>query len=484
MLRNLIELDLSPNYISSRILDNTGNLSNLNALYLYVNNLFGSIPEKVGKLSKLSIIQLLDNDLSGSIPISIRNLTDLSDVKLDINKLSGSIPSSIGKLTKLTTLFLFINNLSGSIPSCIGKLTKLTELSLDRNNLSGSIPSCIWKLTKLTILSLYMNNLSGSIPFSIGKLTKLTRLSLEMNNLSGINTLLYLEIDKAYHIDPAYEQSLWINSILNWKLENALRIWSYDGKIVYENIVKATEEFDSKYYIRVGGCGSVYKAELRTSQVVAVKKLHSEIDGRMSSIMKSFTTEIRALAEIRHHNIVKLFGFCSHLLHSFLVYEYLERESLDKILKSMEKEIALDWDRRTNIVQGVANGTFGYSAPELAYTMDVNEKCDVYSYGVMTLEVVLGQHPGDLISSLFSPSSSSMGSTSKNLLLNDVLDQWLSPPTYPITEEIVSVAMLALACLNETPRSRPSMEQVCKELSIPNPASSVQLNMIMLGDLC
>ncbi|KAJ7947354.1 Receptor-like kinase [Quillaja saponaria] len=170
-----------------------------------------------------------------------------------------------------------------------------------------------------------------------------------------------------------------------------------------------------------------------------------------------------------------------------MVYEYLEEDSLDKILKSIEKVIALDWDRRIHIVKGVANALYYMHhncSPsiihrdissknillELAYTMDVNGKCDVYSYGVLTLEMVLGQHPGDLIS-LFSLSSSSMRSTLKNLLLKDDLDQRLSLQIYPITEEIISVAKLDLACWNKTPHSRPSMEQVFLLLAINSPIS-------------
>ncbi|KAI8004478.1 putative leucine-rich repeat receptor-like protein kinase [Camellia lanceoleosa] len=72
-------------------------------------------------------------------------------------------------------------------------------------------------------------------------------------------------------------------------------------------------------------------------------------------------------------------------------------------------------------------GTFGYAAPEFAYTMEVNERCDVYSFGVLTLEVIMEKHPGDLISSLSSSSSSSSSSTSTadGILLKDVLDQRL-----------------------------------------------------------
>ena len=97
--------------------------------------------------------------------------------------------------------------------------------------------------------------------------------------------------------------------------------------MVYENIIEATEDFDSKYCIGVGGHGIVYKTELPTSQVVAMKKLHPLLTDETFN-QKTFTSEIHALTEIRHRNIVKLYGFCSHPRHSLLVYEYLEGGSL------------------------------------------------------------------------------------------------------------------------------------------------------------
>ena len=134
--------------------------------------------------------------------------------------------------------------------------------------------------------------------------------------------------------------------------DNLFAIWSYDGKMVYQNIIEATEEFDSKYCIGVGGFGSVYKAELQASQVVAVKKLHPLPDGEIAN-QKAFVSEIRALTVIRHRNIIKLYGFCSHPKHSLLVYEFLEGGSLVKLLNS--EEGTFDWIKRANVVKGVAN---------------------------------------------------------------------------------------------------------------------------------
>lgn len=82
--------------------------------------------------------------------------------------------------------------------------------------------------------------------------------------------------------------------------QNLFAIWSYNGKMVYENIIEATEEFNSKYCIGKGGTGSVYKAELSTGQVVPMKKLHANTDSghEMSQYLKAFTSEIHTLTQI------------------------------------------------------------------------------------------------------------------------------------------------------------------------------------------
>ncbi|KAL7256718.1 hypothetical protein ACSBR1_010621 [Camellia fascicularis] len=104
-------------------------------------------------------------------------------------------------------------------------------------------------------------------------------------------------------------------------------IWNYDGRIAYEDIIKATNDFDIKYCIGTGGYGSVYRAQLPSGKVVALKKLHHfEVDE--PTFDKSFRNEVQMLTNIRHRNIVKLYGLCLHNRCMFLVYEYMERGSL------------------------------------------------------------------------------------------------------------------------------------------------------------
>ena len=104
----------------------------------------------------------------------------------------------------------------------------------------------------------------------------------------------------------------------------------------------------------MGAYGDVYKAELQIGQVVAVKKLHALSDDGIVNL-KPFESEICALIEIRHCNIVKLHGFCSHPRLLLLVYEFLEGGILDKVLKVDEQAMKFDWVNSLNVVKSVAS---------------------------------------------------------------------------------------------------------------------------------
>jgi len=123
-----------------------------------------------------------------------------------------------------------------------------------------------------------------------------------------------------------------------------------------------------------------------------------------------------------------------------------------------------------------------YLFAELAQTMEVNEKCDVYSFGVLALEIIMGKHPRDLISQFVSPPP--MPPILNDLLLVDVLDQRPPQPTKPIDRDLILIVRLALACLSQNPRSRPTMEQVSKAFETGKSPSADLFPTISLGQLC
>ncbi|XP_030539131.2 MDIS1-interacting receptor like kinase 2-like [Rhodamnia argentea] len=551
-------LDLSNNKLVGKIPNELGNLKSLFNLTLSCNNLSGEIPPGIGMLPDLAYLDLAQNYLNGPIPVQLAYCLKMIYLNLSSNQLNGSIPHEYGDLVSLqVALDLSRNTISGEIPRQLGNLIKLEILDLSNNELTGPIPSTLDNLNSLRLVDVSHNDLEGPLPNNQAFLVapaeafqgnaglcgnhsglKLCPSSIEsqkerrisilviMMPLVGVSIILSIIVIILYTMKRG--KTKMSEGSEDSHRGNLFAVWSYDGRLVYEDIKEATDGFDHKYCIGVGGSGSVYRAELSTGQVVAVKELHTSHCFNLQS-PNIFENEVRALTKIRHRNIVKLYGFCSHTERSILVYEYLERGSLAKILKDMEQAKDLDWAKRINVVKGVAKalyylhhdcrppvihrdissnnilldrkyearvsdfgtarllkldssnwtglaGTYGYIAPELAYTMKVTDKCDVFSFGVTTLEIIMGRHPCEMTCSLSSSSplgsSSTSASAASSLLpshvqtlpFNNLLDERLPVPTPEMAEEVATIIKLGFACLNANPLLRPTMEQVYMEL--------------------
>ncbi|CAI8605234.1 unnamed protein product [Vicia faba] len=305
---------------------------------------------------------LYQNKFEGNIPVEFGKLKVIENLDLSENILNGTIPAMFGQLNSLETLNLSHNNLSGAIPLRYGEMLSLTNVDISYNQLEGPVPS-ISAFQNASFEALRNNKgLCGNVCGPKRCSTLGDKFHSHKNNTILVFVLpitlgtLFLTLfayGLTYHLCQTSRTNKY-KALEESPTENLFTIWSFDGKMVYENIIEATEEFDNKHLIGVGGHGSVYRAELPTGQVVAVKKIHSLQNEEMSNL-KAFESEIRALTEIRHRNIVKLYGFCSHSLHSFLVYEFLENGSMDNILKENETSGEFDWKRRVNVIKDVAN---------------------------------------------------------------------------------------------------------------------------------
>ncbi|CAI9107564.1 OLC1v1006947C1 [Oldenlandia corymbosa var. corymbosa] len=565
--QKLTNLRMDGNRISGPIPPELGNLSALRLLNLGSNELTGEIPTELGHLSVLFNLNLSNNQLAGEIPQSISNLTRLQYLDLSSNKLSGSIPEMLGNYPGLLSLNLGNNKLSGTIPSDLGKLSVLENLNLSHNDLSGRIPSALSSMVSLQTIDVSYNKLSGPVPmgaFQTAPATAFLGNSGLCGNVQGLATCSSSDISPPK--SSKSNRKILIASIVpsvclillattvavccilqkreksnDEETRSSQRyesveslIWEKEGKFTFSDIAKATEDFSDYYCIGKGGFGSVYKAALPNGQIVAVKRLNvlDSNDIPLTS-RRSFENEIRTLTEVRHRNIIKLHGFCSKWGTMYLVYEYIEKGSLGKLLYDDQKATELDWSKRVRIVQGLAHalaylhhdcsppivhrdvsinnillesgfeprlsdfgtakllssdssnwttvaGSYGYMAPELALTMQVTEKCDVYSFGVVALEVMMGKHPGDLMISL----SSATKLSNPDTYLKDILDQRLPPPFGNSAEEVVFLVTLALACTRTTPETRPTMRFVAQELSastqpyLPEPIGSITITGI------
>uniref|UniRef100_A0A7N2LJ07 non-specific serine/threonine protein kinase n=1 Tax=Quercus lobata TaxID=97700 RepID=A0A7N2LJ07_QUELO len=497
-LKNLVSLDLSNNTLTGPLFHTLTNLRSLVKLNLGGNNLFGPLPYELSRLTRLQYLNLSSNKLSGRISPNLQNLVHLSVLDLSLNKLSGPLPTQLTNLHALEQLLLSHNNLTGSIPR-VAYPFKLTTIDLSHNLLSGEIPPQLGNLGFLQYLNLSHNNFTGKIP---PNLVFRGEMDLSYNSLTGplpegfydcfgpetirgnkdlcfkINISGFCYCFGSPHVNigctSTENVTKWIKILLpivisfiflllgivllsrqkiieNTRSEckakrngDIFSIWNYDGNIAFEDIITATEDFDIKYCIGTGGYGSVYRAMLPSGKVIALKKLH-RLESQEPAFDKSFRNEAKVLSEVRHRNIMKLYGYCLHKRCMFLIYEYIERGSLFYVLSNDIEAKELNWKKRVNIIKGIANalsylhhdciptivhrdlttnnillnlefeaivadfgiarslnpnssnlttlvGTYGYIAPELAYTMVVNEKCDVDSFSVVVLETIMGRH--------------------------------------------------------------------------------------------
>ncbi|KAK7369170.1 hypothetical protein VNO80_11205 [Phaseolus coccineus] len=293
------------------------------------------------------------------------------------------------------------------------------------------------------------------------------------------------------------------------------------GSFTLEQIREATEDFSPVNKIGEGGFGPVYKGQLSDGTLVAVKQLSSK--SRQGN--REFLNEIGLISLLQHPNLVKLHGCCIEGDQLMLVYEYMENNSLARALFSSKDQLKLDWPTRLRICIGLAKGlaflheesrlkivhrdikatnvlldgdlnpkisdfglarldeeekshittriagTIGYMAPEYALWGHLSYKADVYSYGVVVLEVVSGKcnqnyMPSDNCVCLLDKACHLQ--RTENLI--ELVDERLGSELKP-TEATILVKV-ALLCTHVSPSLRPTMSEVVNMLegraSIPD----------------
>eukprot|EP01018_Ginkgo_biloba_P005564 Gb_32547 [translate_table: standard] len=297
-----------------------------------------------------------------------------------------------------------------------------------------------------------------------------------------------------------------------------------------ESLRIATENFDDVNKLGEGGFGPGRTSDGRE---IAVKKLSL----RSNQGKREFMNEVKLLAKIQHRNLVKLLGCCAEGPERLLVYEYLPNRSLDAILFHQEMRRQFDWQQRYNIILGIARGllylhqdsalriihrdikasnilldlklnpkiadfglarmfpdeethvstkvagTFGYIAPEYALKGRLTEKADIYSFGVLLLEIVSGRKNTDL----------NLLPEMKNLLewawvlhqggrLRDMIDRTLNIDiSEPQEQAAIRCIDVALLCTQADPANRPSMSNIILMISsnigmLPNPTKPAFVN--------
>ncbi|KAG2665497.1 hypothetical protein I3760_15G010900 [Carya illinoinensis] len=567
-LQNLVFLDLFMNQFSGGLPIEIANIMVLELFDVHNNHIIGEIPSQLGELVNLELLDLSRNRFTGEIPRTFGNFSYLNKLILSNNLLTGSIPTSIRNLQKLTLLDLSYNSLSGAIPPEIGYVKSLTiSLDLSSNGFTGEIPETMASLTQLQSLDLSHNMLYGKINV-LGSLTSLTSLNISYNNFSGtipvtpffrtlsLNSYLEnpklcesvdgstcskslirrngLQSSKTVALISVIIASVTILVLASWIL--VMRNHKYMGEKSSGTSPSSSGAEDFSYpwtfipfqklnfsidnildclkdenVIGKGCSGVVYRAEMPSGELIAVKKLWKS--KKDEEPVDSFAAEIQILGHIRHRNIVKLLGYCSNRSVKLLLYNYISNGNLQQLLQGNRN---LDWETRYKIAVGSAQGlaylhhdcvptilhrdvkcnnilldskfeayladfglaklmnspnynhamsrvagSYGYIAPEYGYTMNITEKSDVYSYGVVLLEILSGRSAvesrlGDGLH-IVEWVKKKMGSFEPAI---SVLDTKLHGLPDQMVQEMLQTLGIAMFCVNSSPAERPTMKEV------------------------
>ncbi|KAK8681679.1 hypothetical protein V6N13_054081 [Hibiscus sabdariffa] len=505
----LLYLLLLDNKFSGNLPESYANCKTLVRFRVSNNYLDGSIPRGLFGLPHVSIIDLADNNFWGGFPNSFGNARNLSELLLQNNKVSGFLPPGISGAVNLG------NNLSSSIPTSFSLLKSLNVLDLSNNHLTGNIPECLSELLPNS-MNFSNNQLSGPIPLSLIK----GGLVESFSGNPGLCVPIHVQnFPICSHIyNQKKQNSMWaiiisvivitIVALLVLKCRLSKRravmehdetlsssFFSYDVKSFHRICFDQHEIFEAmvdKNIVGHGGSGMVYRIELQSGDVVAVKKLWSKTMKDSASddqliFDKGLKTEVDTLGSIRHKNIVKLYSYFSSMDCNLLVYEYMLNGNLwDALHKG---RFDLDWPIRHRIALGVAQdfgiakvlqarggkdstttviaGTYGYLAPEYAYSNKATTKCDVYSFGVVLMELITGKKP---VETDFGENKNIVYWISTKLEtkgeIMEVLDKKLS---MTFKDEMIQALRIAMRCTCKNPTQRPAMNEVVQLLIEADP---------------
>ncbi|XP_017250201.1 probable LRR receptor-like serine/threonine-protein kinase At1g74360 [Daucus carota subsp. sativus] len=505
-------LQLGHNQLSGELPREIEQMKNFSMLHLGNNRLEGKLPAGI-KNMPLMVLNITGNNFAGEIPAELGSLSCLQGLDLSYNNFSGAFPYSLSRLNDLNKFNISYNPyISGSIPT-IGQFATfekwsfvgdpLLRLPHYMDNTTKESPSItkIHRTTKPVVLVILVV-LIVLLVFGIMSLIICVVLKRPEDSPNYI-----MEGAKERH--DRYSSS---GGSSPW-FSNGIKVIRLDKTaFTHKDILAATGNFSNDRIIGQGGFGTVYRGMLPDGREVAVKKQQREgIDAE-----REFRAEMEVLTGNGfgwpHPNLVTLYGWCLDGSEKYLVYEYMVGGSLEGLISDRKH---LTWRHRINVALDVARalvflhhecyppivhrdvkasnvlldkdgkarvtdfglarvvdageshvstmvaGTVGYVAPEYGQTWQATTKGDVYSYGVLIMELASGRRAVDGGEEcLVEWARRVMGSKSKDYLHMLITGPALEPGMGEGAEELLEVLKIGIRCTAESPQGRPNMKEV------------------------
>ncbi|XP_073022489.1 serine/threonine-protein kinase BRI1-like 2 [Primulina eburnea] len=501
-------LDLSYNQLRGKIPDGFGEMIALQVLVLSHNQLSGEIPDSLGQLKNIGVFDASYNRLQGHIPDSFSNLSFLVQIDLSNNELTGQIPSR-GQLSTLPAT-QYANNpgLCGvPLPECQYNDNQPSENPTGNGEKRHKSAGVSWANSMVMGILISLASVCILIVWAIAIRTR-------RKEAEGARMLGSLQASHA---------------ATTWKIEKekeplSINVATFQRelrKLKFSQLIEATNGFSAASLIGSGGFGEVFKATLKDGSSVAIKKLiRLSCQGD-----REFMAEMETLGKIKHKNLVPLLGYCKIGEERLLVYEFMEYGSLEEMLhgrpRNGQKRI-LTWDERKKIARGAAKGlcflhhnciphiihrdmkssnvlldhemearvsdfgmarlisaldthlsvstlagTPGYVPPEYYQSFRCTAKGDVYSFGVILLELLTGKRPTDkedfgdtnLVGWVKTKAREGKG---MEVVDTELLSVTKGSEESEVEEvkEMVKYLEITMQCVDDFPSKRPNMLQV------------------------
>ncbi|KVH87764.1 Leucine-rich repeat-containing protein [Cynara cardunculus var. scolymus] len=507
-LQILVKLNISWNSLSGSIPQSFSKLQRLSNLDLQVNNLSGRIPESFGTMDSLLELQLGKNRFNGvgSLPTKLQIALNLSR-----NDFEGPLPSALSELQALEVLDLSNNGFSGGIPSFLGRMPSLTLLLLSNNNLTGTIPT----FGSNVIVSTDGNSLSNPTPtppVPVAKNKKPVSWGIVVAATSAVVVLTVVAIvaliysRKVHKVNDEERHSSRLQVIRsNLLTGNVIHRSNLDFNKAMEAVAYPSNAFFKTRF------STYYKAVMPSGMIYFVKKLNWSDKIIQLGSHSLLEEELQVLGKLSNSSVMTPLAYALTTNSAYLFYEFTKKGSLFDVLHG-NLASGLDWTNRYSIAIGVANGlTFlhgcpsgpiilldlsskvimlkslnepqigdielakvidpskstgnlsavagsvGYVPPEYAYTMRVTTAGNVYSFGVVLLELLTGK------AAVSEGSELAKWVSSKSKQQDDydqILDSTVSRTSSLIRDQMLAVLRVALACVNVSPDARPKMRSV------------------------